>query len=121
MLILTDIQFMNRIAYFGTWGKPGHGFIAIQGQFTAKEIRGISKIDHPVFIEPTTVEGFHYFCYDHFLGYGIPFSIDDRRPGCISAVFVEYATEAKDIINALDNHPELKRHFLRRLPKPSDI
>lgn len=112
---------MNRIAYFGTWGKPGHGFIAIQGQFTAKEIRGISKIDHPVFIEPTTVEGFHYFCYDHFLGYGIPFSIDDRRPGCISAVFVEYATEAKDIINALDNHPELKRHFLRRLPKPSDI
>ena len=112
---------MNRIAYFGTWGKPGHGFIAIQGQFTAEEIRGISKIDHPVFIEATTVEGFHYFCYDHFLGYGIPFSIDDRRPGCVSAVFVEYATGPSDIINALNAFPELKRRFLRRLPDPEDM
>lgn len=112
---------MNRIAYFGTWGKPGHGFVAIQGKFTAEEIKGISKIDHPVFIEATTSEGFHYYGFGNFLGYGIPFSIDDKRPGCITAVFVENATTPEDILNALDAFPELRQRFRRRLPKPLDL
>lgn len=34
---------MNRIAYYGTWGRPGHGFVAIQGEFTTEEIRSITN------------------------------------------------------------------------------
>lgn len=112
---------MNRIAYYGTWGRPGHGFVAIKGEFTADEIRGITNIDSDVYIEATAAEGFHYFIFGDFLGYGIPFSIDDRRPGCISAIFVEYATRSEDIISVLDSHPEIKRRFMRRLPKPSEV
>lgn len=43
------------------------------------------------------------------------------RPGCITAVFVEHAATAEDILNALDAFPELKQRFRRRLPKPSDL
>lgn len=112
---------MNRIAYYGTVGAPGHEFKTINGKFTEEEINNLSKIDSPVYIEATQADGFHYFGYDHFLGYGIPFSIDDRRPGCISVVFVEYASGPQDIINALEAFPELKRRFLRRLPDPGDM
>lgn len=112
---------MNRIAYFGTWGRPGHGFVAIQGKFTVEEVRGISKIDHPVYIEAACHEGFKYFVFDDFLGYAVPYSLDDSRPGCISAIFVEHSTHSEDIISVLDSHPELKRRFMRRLPKPSEI
>ena len=66
-------------------------------------------------------EGFHYFGYDNFLGYGIPFSLDDSRPGCISVVFVEYATIPDDILETIEAVPELRRIFARRLPRPSDI
>lgn len=112
---------MNRIAYYGTWGRPGHNFMAIRGEFTAEEIRGITNIDSDIYIDATATEGFHYYGFGDFLGYGIPFSIDDKRPGCITAVFVEHAATAEDILNALNAFPELKQHFRRRLPKPSDL
>ena len=107
---------MKRIAYYGTWGRPGHNFMAIRGEFTAEEIRGITNIDSDVYIDPTAAEGFHYYRFGDFLGYGIPFSIDDKRSGCITAVFVEHAATAEDILNALDAFPELKQRFRRRLP-----
>lgn len=112
---------MNRIAYYGTWNRPGHRFVAIRGEFTAKEIRAISNIDSDVYIDATVAQRFHYFGFGDFLGYGIPFSIDDKRPGCITVVFVEHAATAEDILNALDAFPELKQRFRRRLPKPSDL
>ena len=88
---------MKRIAYYGTWGRPGHIFVAIRGEFSAEEIRGITNIDSDIYIEATAIEGFHYYGFGNFLGYGIPFSIDDRRPGCITAVFVEHAATPEDI------------------------
>lgn len=112
---------MNRIAYYGIWGSPGHGFVAIRGRFSAEEIRGITNTDSDIYIEATAADGFHYYGFGDFLGYGIPFSIDDRRPGCITAVFVEHAATAEDILNAIDAFPELRQRFMRRLPKPSDI
>lgn len=112
---------MKRVAYYGTWGRPGHIFVAIRGEFSAEEIRGITNIDSDIYIEATTIEGFHYYGFGNFLGYGIPFSIDDRRPGCITAVFVEHAATPEDILNTLNAFPELKQRFRRRLPKPSDL
>lgn len=109
---------MNRIAYYGTWGRPGHVFVPIRGEFSAEEIRGITNLDSDVYIEATKIQGFHYYGFGDFLGYGIPFSIDDHRPGCITAVFVEHAATAEDILNVLDAFPELKQRFKRRLPKP---
>lgn len=114
-------KIMNRIAYYGTWCHPGHNFVAICGEFTAEEVRGISNIDSDVYINATAAQRFHYFSFGDFLGYGIPFSIDDKRPGCITAVFVEHAANPEDILNALDAFPELKQRFRRRLPKPSDF
>ena len=112
---------MNRIAYFGTWGRPGHLFRAIRGTFSQQDINNICKIDSPVYHEAIEANGYHYLHYKNFLGYAIPYSADDKRGGCITVVFVENATSANDIIKTLEQHPDLQRRFRKRMPQPSEL
>lgn len=112
----------SRIAYYGTWGSPGHSFRAIQGEFSAQEIDSLSRIDSWPFHEEMAQEGFCYVFWAQFLGYAIPFSEDDSRPGCVSAIFVEGAQTSSDILSAIFNTHNLFLHsrFRRRLPRTSD-
>ena len=87
-----DVKMNNRrIGYFGTWNRPGHFFRSINGVFSRREVESLSRIDLPVFHEDMKENGYCYVTWEDFLGYAIPFSIDDRRPGCVSAIFVEGA------------------------------
>lgn len=112
---------MNRIAYFGTWSRPGHLFMAIRGTFSQQDIDNICKIDSPIYHEAVESEGYHYFGYKDFLGYAIPYSNDDKRGGCITAIFVEHAKSSKDIIEALEQYPDLRNKFRKRPPRPSEM
>lgn len=111
----------NRICYFGTRGKPGHFAYPIRGEFTTEEIESISKIDNPEYYDAMCGDGFMYGCLQQFMFYAIPYSMDDKRPGCISAIFVENATTPKDIMNAIWEYPELRVRFGKRYPKENEI
>ncbi|MCM1066825.1 MAG: hypothetical protein NC418_04525 [Muribaculaceae bacterium] len=111
----------NRICYFGTRGKPGHFAYPIAGNFAAKEIENISKIDNPVYHDAMANDGFIYGTLDTFMFYAIPYSMDDRRPGCISAIFVEFATSSNDIRKAIMSNFELRVRFGKRYPKENEI
>lgn len=110
-----------RIAYFGTWGTPGHLFRVIRGTFTKRERDAMSNIDMPVFHDAMNQKKYLYVTFERFMGYAIPVSMDDKRPGCVSAIFVEGAespNDIREIINNADNM--LKSRFITRLPKSSD-
>lgn len=110
-----------RVAYFGTWGCKGHFFRPIKGSFTKRERDAMSNIDLPVFHEQMESEGYCYVVWEKFLGYAIPFSRDDKRPGCVSAIFVEGAETSKDILEVLQNADiVLQSRFSKRLPKPNE-
>ncbi len=112
-----------RIGYFGTWGRPGHFFRSINGVFSRREVEALSLIDMPVFHDDMKENGHCYVLWEGFLGYAIPFSDDDRRPGCVSAVFVEGAQSSSEILDILlDPANALLRHrFTKRLPSRGDI
>lgn len=111
----------NRICYFGTRGKPGHFAYPIVGNFTAQEIEDISKIDNPVYYNAMAADGFMYGKLYNFLFYAIPYSMDDKRPGSFSAIFVEYATSSKDLKEAIMSDCELRVRFSKRYPKEDEI
>jgi hypothetical protein len=111
----------NRICYFGTRGRAGHFAYPIVGNFTAEELRAIDKIDNPVFYEAMKSDGFLYGTLGNFMFYAIPYSMDDKRAGSFSAVFVEFATSSKDIREAIMNDCELRYRFGKRLPKEDEI
>lgn len=112
----------NRIAYFGTWGAKGHYFRPIRGSFSEREINALSRIDLPVFHDEMQSNGHCYVKWARFLGYAIPHSVDDKRPGCVSAIFVENVTSSTDIREIILNADVmLKLRFIKRLPKPNEI
>lgn len=111
----------NRICYFGTRGRAGHFAYPIVGNFTEEEIKYIEKIDHPVYHEAMTTNGFLYGVLNNFMFYAIPYSKDDKRPGCVSAIFVENAKSSRDIREAIMNDCELRWRFSKRLPKDDEI
>lgn len=111
----------NRICYFGTRGRTGHCAYPIVGKFTKEEIEYIEKIDLPVYHEAMQPDGFLYGALDNFMFYAIPYSMDDKRPGCVSAIFVENAKSSNDIREAIMNDAELRWRFSKRLPKENEI
>ena len=111
----------NRICYFGTRGQAGHSAHPIVGNFTREELKNIEKIDQPVYHEAMNADGFIYGILGNFMFYAIPCSKDDKRPGCISAIFVENARSSKDIREAIVNDAELLWRFDKRLPKENEI
>ena len=111
----------NRIAYFGTRGQAGHSAYPFIGKFTTEELRNIEKIDNPIYHEAMETDGFIYGTLGNFMFYAIPCSKDDKRPGCISAIFVENARSSNDIREAIVNNAELRWRFNKRLPKESEI
>lgn len=111
----------NRICYFGTRGRAGHFAYPIVGDFTAEELNAIKKIDGPMYHEAMNHDGFLYGAIGKFLCYAIPYSVDDKRPGCISAIFVENAKRSKDIREAIMSDAELRWRFSKRYPKDNEI
>lgn len=111
----------NRICYFGTRGRAGHFAYPINGSFTEEELKNIEKIDHPVYHKAMEADGFLYGVLDNFMFYAIPYSMDDKRPGCVSAIFVENAKSSKDIRAAIMSDCELRCRFSKRYPKDNEI
>ena len=111
----------NRICYFGTRGQAGHTAHPIVGNFTKEELDNIEKIDHPVYHEAMNADGFIYCTLGNFMFYAIPCSKDDKRPGCITAIFVEFAKNSNDIREAIKSDSELRWRFSKRLPKENEI
>lgn len=112
-----------RIGYFGTWGRSGHFFRSINGVFSRREEEALSRVDLPVFHDDMKENGYCYVVWEGFLGYAIPFSTDDRRPGCVTAIFVEGARFSSEILDILLDQANsyLRSHFLKRLPSRADI
>ena len=102
----------RRICYFGTRGRAGHFTYPIVGKFTREELKNIDAMK---------ADGFIYGTLGNFMLYAIPCSKDDKRPGCISAIFVEGATSAKDIKEAIMSDSELRWRFDKRYPKEDEI
>lgn len=91
------------------------------GNFTNEELRAIEKIDNPVYYEAMKSDGFLYGTLGNFMFYAIPYSMDDKRAGSFSAVFVEFATSSKDIREAIMDDCELRVRFSKRYPKEDEI
>lgn len=111
----------NRICYFGTRGRAGHFAYPIVGNFTRGELECIEKIDDPVFHEAMKKDGFIYGRLWNFIYYAIPVSKDDKRPGCITAIFVEDARNSNDIRGAIMSDAELRWRFDKRYPKEDEF
>lgn len=112
---------MNRICYFGTRESAGHFAYPIVGDFTAEELKGIAKIDDTMYHEAMVSDGFIYGTFGDFMFYAIPYSVDDKRPGSISAIFVENAKSSNDIRKAIMSDCELRWRFSKRYPKADEI
>lgn len=110
-----------RICYFGTRGRAGHFAYPIVGRFAKEEIMVIERVDDPVYHEAMRADGYLYGVFDNFMFYAIPYSMDDKRPGCVSAIFVENARSSKDIREAIMSDCELRWRFGKRLPKEDEI
>ena len=112
----------NRICYFGTRGQAGHSAHPIVGNFTREELDNICDIDcDRVHHTMSSNGGFCYGTLGDFMFYAISGSKDDKRPGCISAIFVENARSSNDIREAIVNDAELRWRFNKRLPKENEI
>lgn len=111
----------NRICYFGTRGRTGHFAFPIAGKFIREELNNIEKIDQPVYHEAMKADGFIYGVLGSFMFYAIPGSKDDKRPGCITAIFVENAQTSNDIREAIMSDAELRWRFDKRYPKENEI
>ncbi|WP_304833901.1 hypothetical protein [Muribaculum intestinale] len=110
-----------RVAYFGTWGRAGHFVRPIVGQFSKQELEAFERVDLPAFHDAMLADGYAYCLYDDFLGYCIPFSADDKRSGCVTAIFVEGAKCSADILQVLKQDARLSFQFWKRRPKVTDI
>lgn len=110
-----------RVAYFGTWGCKGHYVRAIEGAFAQQELDAFAKVDSPAYHEAMAADGYAYCLYNDFMGYCIPFSADDKRGGCITAIFVEGAKTSAEIREVLDSNPRLSFQFWKRRPKATDF
>lgn len=110
-----------RVAYFGTWGRAGHFVRPIEGNFTKQELEAFTRIDCDAFQTAMAAEGYTYCQYNDFMGYCIPFSADDKRPGCITAIFVEGAKTSADILAVIERDSRLSFQFWKRRPKVADF
>lgn len=111
----------SRICYFGTRGKPGHLAYPIVGNFKAEELADIAKIDSSDIYEEMVIDGFVYGRLGSFMYYAIPYSVDDKRPGSFSALFVEFATSSRDIREVILSDLELRWRFSERIPKVDEV
>lgn len=111
----------NRVCYFGTRGRSGHFVYPIVGDFTKEELTAIERIDDPAYHEAMKPDGFLYGTLGNFMLYAIPYSRDDKRPGCVSAIFVENAKSSNDIRDVIMSNCELRWRFGKRLPKEDEI
>ena len=99
----------KRVIYFGTEGNghAGHYPLGINCKLSFEDCRYISEIDK---FEEFPPDGF--FRWREFIGYGVPFSPDDTRPGSKTIVLVENGTK-DDIIYCINNDRFLNRQFNR--------
>lgn len=111
----------NRICYFGTRGQAGHSAHPIVGNFTREELENICNIDcDHIHSFISSNGGFCYGAIGEFLFYAIQGSKDDKRPGCITAIFVEFAKKPDEIKDAIMSNSELQWRFDKRLPQEKD-
>ena len=104
----------NRIIYFGTDGCVGHYPLGINFHLTRKEYKDFEKIDRIItdeFLNEATGTFFRYITNDTpYIGFGVPYSPDDERPGSKTIVLVENGTVQK-VKDAILQNPYLLDKF----------
>lgn len=97
----------NRIIYFGTDGCVGHYPLGINFHLTRKEYKDFQNIDRIItdeFLNKATGTFFRYITNGTpYIGFGVPYSPDDERPGSKTIVLVECGTVQKVIDAILQN------------------
>lgn len=97
----------NRIIYFGTDGCVGHYPLGINFHLTRKEYKDFENIDRIItdeFLNKATGTFFRYITNGTpYIGFGVPYSPDDERPGSKTIVLVECGTVQKVIDAILQN------------------
>jgi hypothetical protein len=110
---------MNRLIYFGTSGCPGHSAIVIKGWVDEKEKDRIARItDSELVHNYVEREWMHerkpvLLHVENYSGYAIPFSIDDNRGACITALITDFDTHltAEDFKAEIEKNVFLKKQF----------
>lgn len=104
----------NRIIYFGTDGCVGHYPLGINFHLTRKEYKDFEKIDRIItdeFLNEATGTFFRYITNGIlYIGFGVPYSPDDERPGSKTIVLVENGTVQK-VKDAILQNPFLLDKF----------
>lgn len=104
----------NRIIYFGTDGCVGHYPLGINFHLTRKDDKNFEKIDRIItdeFLNEATGTFFRYITNDiPYIGFGVPYSPDDERPGSKTIVLVENGTVQK-VKDAILQNPFLLDKF----------
>lgn len=95
-----------RIAYYGTTGSLGHKFVAIRGSFTEDERRKINDIDMIWNMSTPSISK-----YDKYTIFGVPWSVDDGRPGSKTILLIEGKASMDDIKQIIFNNEFLKSKF----------
>ena len=99
----------KRVIYFGTEGDghAGHYPLGINCKLSFEEYKYIREID-----KYTEFPASGFFRWREFVGYGVPFSPDDKRGGIKTIVLVENGTK-DDVIYCINNNEFLNRQFKR--------
>lgn len=111
---------MKRAVYFGTNGRPGHGFIPLYGKFSDKELRAIEIFVDGFDFEKLFTGGFRARWFNlefqlegnnySLLGYAVPYSPDDKRGYSKTVILVEDGNK-EDIRTLFDSNEFLQRQF----------
>ena len=104
----------NRIIYFGTDGCVGCYPLGINFHLTRKDDKNFEKIDRIItdeFLNEATGTFFRYITNGiPYIGFGVPYSPDDERPGSKTIVLVENGT-AQKVKDAILQNPFLLDKF----------
>lgn len=105
-----------KIFYFGTDGKSGHCPKCIRGRMSEDEYSCLNRADSDSFEKVVCVDNGGYLsginvCGSRFSVFGIPYSVDDLRPGSHTYLFMEGYHTKREMKDYIKNNEFLKRQF----------
>ena len=107
---------MKRIWYFGTDGGIDHCPKCIKGTMTSEEYSKLCNVDSSGFEKTVCWESGGYIsdvslCGYRFSVYGIPYSVDNRKPGSHTYLFMEGYYTKKKMMDYIKSDRFLRRQF----------
>jgi hypothetical protein len=110
---------MERIIYYGTSGCAGHYAMTIKGCCSEQEKDQIARITDSEFVHDFVERNWlHEHCpvllhTNNYSIYAIPFSVDDNRGACITALITDFDTRLteSDFAIEIEKNEFLKKQF----------